>query len=307
MAFAEQVPFDAYAIGYFLLAIGGAFVFVPSFHLANAFPKLQGLILALVTGAFDASAVVFLLFRLLYEATDGAFGLRQFFLTYLVVPILFLACQLLFMPRRSYESRAELGKRMDWAKDPAQDVHDSDEELEESELARVRSEREEERQQTLAEITDLLGTTKERRERKDREEKTKVVSGVWGALHGQSALQQTRSSWFILIALLTIITMTRMNFFISTIWTQYRVMLGSFSKADEINEFFDAALPIGGVVTVPIIGLLLDNLSMVSVLQILVAISTAVGVLGVIPTLWAAYCNIILFVLYRPLYYSAMS
>lgn len=307
MAFAEQLPLDAYIVGYFLLAIGGAFVFVPSFHLSNAFPKLQGVILALVTGAFDASAAVFLFFRVLYESTKGAFGLKEFFLSYLVVPILFLACQLTFMPRHSYETRAELGERMDQARNPAQDIHDSDDELEDGDIGRIRSEREEERQQTLTDITELLGTMQERRERKNKQEEKQATSGVWGAMHGRSAWQQTRSMWFLLIALLTIITMARMNFFISTIWTQYRVMLGSLSKADQINEFFDAALPIGGVITVPFIGLLLDHLSTVTVLGILVAVSTAIGFLGVIPTLWAAYCNVILFVLYRPLYYSAMS
>lgn len=42
-------------------------------------------------------------------------------------------------------------------------------------------------------------------------------------------------------------------------------------------------------------------------LTILVALITAVGVLGSIPTFWAAYANVVLFVLLRPLYYSAMS
>lgn len=307
MALAEKLPFDAYIIGYFLLAIGGAFVFVPSFHLSNAFPQLQGVILALVTGAFDASAAVFLFFRLMYERTGGAFGLKEFFLSYLAVPILFLACQLTFMPHRSYETRVELGERMDEADDPAHDLHDSDDELEDGELTRVRSEREEERQQKLSEVTELLGTVKERQERKSKEVEKQATSGVWGAMHGRSVWQQTRSAWFILIALLTIITMARMNFFISTIWTQYRAMLNSPSKADQVNEFFDAALPIGGVITVPFIGLLLDHLSMLTILAILVTASTAIGVFGVIPTLWAAYCNVILFVLYRPLYYSAMS
>ncbi|RYP14833.1 hypothetical protein DL766_009576 [Monosporascus sp. MC13-8B] len=307
MAYARQSPFDAYITGYFLLAFGGTFVFVPSFHLSNAFPKYQGLILALVTGAFDASAAVFLAFRLLYEGTGGRFGLSEFFLAYLAVPILFLACQVTFMPARSYETRGELGERMDQARDSTQDIHDSDNELEDGELTRVRSERQEERRQTLTDIKDVLGTTKELREYRDKEEEKRAISGVWGAMHGQSAWRQMRSSWFILIALLTIIAMSRMNFFISTIWSQYKVMLDSPSKADQVNAFFDVALPMGGVVTVPFIGLLLDHLSTVAVLSILVSVSTAFGIFGVIPALWAAYCNVILFVLYRPLYYSAMS
>src|SRR5690349_16216562 len=86
MALSESVPFDAFVAGSFFLAFGGIFTFVSSFHLSNAFPKYQGLILALITGSFDASAAVFLGFRLIYEATGGRFGLRQFFLLYLIVP-----------------------------------------------------------------------------------------------------------------------------------------------------------------------------------------------------------------------------
>ena len=307
MAYLDELPFDAYIVGYFFLSVGGAFVFVPTFHLSNAFPKIQGLIMALVTGAFDASAAVFLISRLIHDATGAAFGLKQFFLTYLVVPILFLLSQVTFMPSQSYETRAELGERMELAKDPTQDIHDSDDELGPEDLRKVRSERREGREHTVEEITGILGTTEERRDHSDREEDKRTASGVWGALHGQPAWKQMQSPWFVLIALLTIITMARMNFLISTIWSQYRVMLGSAAEADRINGFFDLALPIGGVITVPFIGLLLDHLSTATVLSILLVVSTAMGIFNVIPALWAGYCNVICFVIYRPLYYSAMS
>jgi hypothetical protein len=42
-------------------------------------------------------------------------------------------------------------------------------------------------------------------------------------------------------------------------------------------------------------------------MSLLVVIATAIGVLGVIPQTWAAYANICLFVIYRPLYYTAVS
>jgi hypothetical protein len=64
---------------------------------------------------------------------------------------------------------------------------------------------------------------------------------------------------------------------------------------------------IGGVAATPFIGLVLDNVSTASMLAILVSMITAVGVVGSLPFLWAGYCNIIIFVLLRPLYYSAMS
>lgn len=147
-------------------------------------------------------------------------------------------------------------------KNPANDVHDSDEELEtEREIQRVRSERYNERKRTIAEIGELLGSQAERDEHLKREDEKHVNSGVWGALHGVPASKQVRTPWFVLITLLTVLQMARMNFFISTIWTQYRYMLNSWSKASRINEFFDIALPIGGIAAVPFIGVLLDTAS----------------------------------------------
>ena len=103
------------------------------------------------------------------------------------------------------------------------------------------------------------------------------------------------------------ILVQRFNFFISTIWTQYEYLLDSPERATEITKFFDVVLPIGGVATVPFIGALLDNTSTVTVLGILVLLSTIIGALGAVPNATAAYWNILLFVIFRPLYYSAMS
>ncbi len=308
MAFGEELPFNAWTAGQFFFALGGTFVFVPSFHLSNGFPKLQGLILALITGAFDASAAVFLLFRLVYEATYGAFGVKQLFLVYLFVPVFILVCQLSIMPSQSYETRTELSQTAEQAKNPAMDNHDSDEELEtEAEIRRVRSERTVRRKRTLSDIRGLVGTQAERDEHERKEDEKRMASGVWGTLHGLPAWKQIQTPWFILMTLLTVLQMARMNFFIATIWAQYRYMLDSRSKASRVNDFFDIALPIGGIATVPFIGLLLDNTSTAMVLGLLVFLGTTIGILGVLPFFWAAYSNVILFCIFRPLYYSAMS
>ena len=308
MAFGELLPFDAYMAGHFLLALGGTFIFVPSFHLSNAFPKLQGLVLALITGAFDASAAVFLVFRILYNSTCGSFGVRAFFLIYLVVPALILISQIWIMPSQSYETKIELAKEEVEIKDPTFILHDSDDELEnDNEIWRVRSLRQDERKKIAAEIKDLLGSKKERRLQEKKEDEIREASGVWGALHGLPALQQMRTPWFILLCLLTVVQMARMNWFIATIWSEYRYILDSPTLASTVNNFFDLALPLGGILTVPFIGLLLDNSSTAFVLGLLVFITSAIGVFGILPFLWAAYVNCSLFVIYRPLYYSAMS
>jgi hypothetical protein len=308
MAFGELLPFDAYMAGHFLLALGGTFIFVPSFHLSNAFPKLQGLILALITGAFDASAAVFLLFRVIYDSTSGSFGIRQFFLIYLLVPTLILAGQIWIMPSQSYETKIGLAQAEVEIKAPTFVLHDSDDELEDdNEIWHVRSLRHDERTKIAAEIKDLLGSRKERRLQEKKDDEIREASGVWGALHGLSAWQQMQTPWFILICLLTVVQMARMNWFIATLWSEYRYILNSAALADRVNTFFDLALPIGGLLTVPFIGLLLDNCSTAIVLGLLVCITSAIGVFGILPFLWAAYVNCSLFVIYRPLYYSAMS
>ena len=309
MAFASSLPFDAYVVASFLLALGGTFTFVPSFHLSNAFPQLQGLILALVTGAFDASASVFLLFRILYQSTSGSITLRQIFLVYLLVPTFILVTQIFIMPSSSYQTRGELNEKMDRANDATEDVHDSDDGLDvtATDLMRIRSRRAEHRRMSIVSINDLLGTPAQQVKHEIKSDQIRVNSGVWGVLHGMPASAQIRSPWFILITLFTVLQMARFNFFIATIWSQYVYMLDSATEATKLIEFFDLALPIGGIATVPFIGALLDYTSTVAVLNLLVLLSTIIGVLGAVPTFWAAYSNVTLFVLFRPLYYSAMS
>jgi hypothetical protein len=84
-------------------------------------------------------------------------------------------------------------------------------------------------------------------------------------------------------------------------------MLHSHEKAVQVNNFFDLALPLGGLISIPFIGVFLDNTSTVYVLATLVSVATAIGVFGIIPETWSAYTNICLFVLYRPFYYTAVS
>lgn len=297
-AFAAQAPFDAYIPGYFFLALGGPFIFISSFQLSNTFPQYSGLILALLTGAFDTSSAIFLAYRLIYQSTDSSLSVKKFFLLYLIVPIYILAVQIFFMPSTSYKTVGELVNQAEEEEEAIQ--QDADSEAENHITRRAH------RDSIVSEITNLLGT-KDGTKQAQNEDKKRDISGVWGALHGRTAAQQIRSPWFILIALFTILQMTRINYFVATIRSQYTYLLGSPAQAIRVNNFFDVALPVGGVVSVPFIGLLLDNTSTTVTLSLLVTVATTIGILGIIPSLWAAYANIILFVLYRPLYYTAVS
>lgn len=306
LAFAQDMKnsLDAYIPGYLFLALGGPFIFISSFQLSNAFPKHSGLILALLTGAFDTSSAVFLVYRMIYQSTSGSFMPKKFFLIYLIVPIFILLAQIFLMPSTSYKTVGELVVQ---ASDSALDEHASDNEIEDEHILQSRiASRQAHRESIVSEITELLGT-KDGDTQAAEEEQKQQISGVWGALHGKTATQQIFSAWFILIALFTILQMTRINYFVATIRTQYTELLHSIDKAIVVNDFFDLALPLGGVISIPFIGLVLDHTSTTFVLALLVAIATAIGVLGVLPEMWAAYTNIVLFVLYRPLYYTAVS
>ncbi|TKA78723.1 hypothetical protein B0A55_04531 [Friedmanniomyces simplex] len=308
MGYAFAIPqFDGYIVGNIFLALGGTFLFVPSFSIANAFPKHSGTIVATVTGAFDASAAVFLFYRLAYESSHGSFTPEKFFFGYLAVPVVILVAQFTLMIPDGYKTIPQLEAKLEKVEDSTNDVHDSDDELSDGEVRRLRAHRREHRASKLADLESVFGDAEFREAREHKEEERHATSGVWGALHGRPAHIQMLSPWFILITLITVLQMLRMNFFIASIRTQYEYMLGSEQAAKTINSFFDYALPIGGVAATPLIGLLLDNLSTAAMLAVLVGLITAVGILGSLPFYWAAYGNIVLFVLLRPLYYSAMS
>ncbi|KAH7377301.1 major facilitator superfamily domain-containing protein [Pyrenochaeta sp. MPI-SDFR-AT-0127] len=302
-AFASELPIDAYIPGYFFMALGGPFIFISSFQLSNTFPQYSGLILALLTGAFDTSSAIFLVYRLIYQGTNSGFAIKKFFLIYLIVPAFIAIVQIFFMPSVSYKTVGELVSQAE----EEHVIHDSDDEIEDAAtVQRLQDARRTHRESIVSEITSLLGT-KDGAEQAKEEEKKKNTSGVWGALHGRTAAQQIRTPWFILITLFTVLQMTRINYFVATIRTQYTYLFHDLDKAVEINNFFDVALPVGGVISVPFIGLLLDNTSTTFTLSLLVTVATTIGVLGIIPQTWAAYGNVILFVLYRPLYYTAVS
>lgn len=312
LAHATSLPFDGFMLGYLMLALGGPFTFIPSFQLSNAFPRHSGLILALLTGAFDSSSALFLVYRLIYNATDGTYDLQRFFLTYLAVPVTIVVIQLTLMPGSSYKTVGELVDLADEADAAAraqrsrpQPMDDQVDEhtalLQEDGIDAYQH-----RDAVIADVESILGSVTGG-EQLEAEERKNTRSGVWGIMHEKTVLQQLTSPWWILICLFTVVQMTRINYFVATIRPQYEALFGDEAKAIEINNFFDIALPVGGLLSIPFIGMTLDHTSTTVVLSALVSIATLIGVLGVLPYFWAAYLNVALFVLYRPFYYTAVS
>lgn len=333
LAFAGHLPFDGYIPGYLFLALGGPFVFISSFHLSNSFPKRSGLILSLLTGAFDASSALFLIFRFINEKTDESFTIQKFFLVYLTVPGFILLVEIFLMPSASYKTAGELMFQAEQnIADEANDcVDESIPDRDEGE--RQRQDRRMRRQNIVSNIQDLLDCSSNRKiddlifdlndpefvsRRRGKAVQNQEASpikpnekhaagGVWGVMHGASAFDQIRSPWFILITLFTVLQMLRINYFVATIRSQYDYLL-SPELARRLNEVFDLALPAGGLIAIPFIGTVLDNVPTRMVLFLLVMVSAIIGILGCIPgSMGAGYANIALFVLYRPFYYTAVS
>ncbi|KAK3337050.1 major facilitator superfamily domain-containing protein [Cercophora scortea] len=301
MAFESQIPIDGLLFGYLFLALGGPFTYISSFQLSNAFPRNSGFILALLTGAFDASSALFLGYRVIYEKTGGEFGHRSFFVAYLIVPVFIVIAQLAILPAQSYKTVGELVEEIEEPLSP----DDPDDQIDEH-TALLHEEERQHRAEVVSGVQELLGSTKADKQAK-REERKNEISGVWGIMHQYNAWEQIKSPWFILICLFTVIQMTRINYFVATIRPQYEYLFKSRKAAIELNNFFDLALPLGGILSIPFIGLILDHTSTVTVLSALVTCATTIGLFGILPEKWAAYTNICLFVLYRPFYYTAVS
>lgn len=336
---------DTYMFGYTMLALGGPFVFISCFQLANSFPKNSGLILALLTGAFDSSLALFLGYRVIYFGWKPI-GLSQFFTYYTVVPVFIFLCQVFIMPAESYKTVGTLAKIAETAIDETGKPLDRD-------LLLPEDRNDEERAaliransfnstgasantpltlaissgiQTPAETTQLLQQYAQRRDsvilRASFTSKSSLKSvyeevaedrlinksgGVFGIMHGYTLYEQLKSPWFTLMTLFTTIQMLRINYFVATIKSQEEYLYGSIEIATTINHFFDLALPLGGICSIPFIGLVLDNLTTLTVLTILTVISVAIGILGLFPWIQGTYLGIILLVLYRPFYYTAVS
>ncbi|GEQ69448.1 hypothetical protein JCM33374_g3120 [Metschnikowia sp. JCM 33374] len=272
---------DGYLWGYTLLALGGPFVFISCFQLANSFPKNSGLILALLTGAFDSSSALFLIYRLIYT-NWFELSVSSFFLYYLAVPVFIFLCQLTIMPADSYKTVGTLARIAQTAIDETGKPLDKDlllpvDREAASEEAIVFT------QPNMTETTSLLikrasfssfsrrdsdrldalnrfedgrrsstvsrasrSSVKSVYERQAEDKLYESTGGVFGVMHGFSVFEQLQSPWFILMTVFTTIQMLRINFFVATIRSQESFLYGSDEVAVKINEFFDLALPLGG-------------------------------------------------------------
>lgn len=302
---------DPYITGYVLMALGGPFVFISSFQLANSFPRYSGMILALLTGAFDTSSAVFLIYRLFYQNVTRL-PLHRFFLGYLVVPAFIFVCQLFIMPHESYKTLGSVQKLL------IEGLDENGQLLEGDDGSNIIPDIDERTSLLSANAAELggnfqsTGLTRDGSRRKSvyeeyvENELTQKSGNVFGILDGEPVRKQLKSPFFILMCLFTTIQMIRINFFVATIRSQEQYLLGD-DLALHLNNIFDIALPLGGVVAIPFIGLILDNLKTVQVLVILLIVSLLIGIMGLVGSFVLNLIGILMLVVYRPFYYTAVS
>lgn len=312
--------FDSYIVGYVTLAVGGPFVFISCFQLANTFPKYSGTILALISGAFDTSSAVFLFYRLAYEHGFSNIDLHVFFKYYLVVPLFIFLCQWKIMPSQSYKNNGSESKE-----DTLGDIQklaieglDGNGELPVGAVTSKTGATEDLEDVTendnLLDNQSVISTktfnqrSKSKIEIITEQQLYKKSNGIFGVMHNFSAGQQIKSGWFILVQIFTILCMLRINYFVATVRSQHEYLLGSYEQALRVNNIFDIALPLGGVIAIPLIGLLLDNVNTLYVLYILFGTSVTVGALGLVKNSFAASIfGIVVLTMYRPFYYTVIS
>ncbi|KAH3671749.1 hypothetical protein OGAPHI_000454 [Ogataea philodendri] len=295
--------FDAYLFGYIGLAFGGPFVFISSFQLANSFPGKSGSVLALLTGAFDSSSALFLIYRLIYQNDlIHNLTLKKFFTAYLVVPIFIFVCQVTVMPSESYKTVETLAKMGETGIDESGLPMDPEDlRYTGQEVQAQRS-----RRNSIKSIRSTRSTKSVYEEIADSRLHQKS-GGIFGVLHDKSLKKQITSPWYILMCCFATIQMLRVNYFVATIRSQMEFYFQDEGIAIGINKFFDVALPVGGLFAIPFIGLLLDNFKTLTVLTILYQISLTIGVFGMIPLQFVQYLGILMLVVYRPFYYTAVS
>lgn len=197
------------------------------------------------------------------------------FLLYLTVPMFVVVSQLLLMPKNSNQIIDGLG-----ADGEASTQHEESSEWHSSEESRIDALREGRSNQTgrLYQRPPRSPSTKVITSNQNGR-KEKRLGGVWGILHALFASQQIKTLWFILVTFFTVLRTMRVNYFVATIRAQYGYLVDNYTLARRINHVFDIVLPFGVVISAPLAGLVLDNVSTPAVLGLLVVLQKLLGFL----------------------------
>ncbi|KAJ1547688.1 hypothetical protein HK096_001179, partial [Nowakowskiella sp. JEL0078] len=218
LIFAMGTPsFDGFIVGYALIAFGGAGIYLSSMNLALAFPSNSGLIMALITGSFDASSLIYVIvdyLRFLFPSPRP--HIRLFFIAYTLIPLIYGIMVAAIMPSSTF-LKARTSNPI---------LHDSDSE----------------RDSLISSETVTYGTSNEvEASSVTKNEKEEIEIEVL-------VFKQLTSSVFCGLAITIFVYMLFINTYISTIREQLVELAGGreTQEVENLLKFFNIALPVGG-------------------------------------------------------------
>lgn len=124
---------------------------------------------------------------------------------------------------------------------------------------------------------------------------------ITGVLWGKTAFQQICTWWFWLPQLFLTCYMLRINYEIATVFDQVLYYTNDLSVAEKVTDAFVLLLPLGGVVSIPFIGYVLDSLSSMAALIVLLILGLGYGALCMTTSVPAQLIGITMFTIMRPL------
>lgn len=124
---------------------------------------------------------------------------------------------------------------------------------------------------------------------------------ITGVLWGKTALQQICTLWFWLPQLFLTCYMLRINYEIATVFDQVLYYTKDMSIAGKVTDAFVLLLPLGGVVSIPFIGYVLDSMSSMAAFIVLLLLGLGYGALCMTTSVPAQLIGITLFTIMRPL------
>jgi len=124
---------------------------------------------------------------------------------------------------------------------------------------------------------------------------------ITGVLWGRTAMQQIFTSWFWLPQLFLTCYMLRINYEIATVFDQVLYYTNEITVAEKVTDAFVLLLPLGGVVSIPFIGYVLDSMSSMAAFVVLLVLGLGYGAFCMTTSVPAQLIGITFFTIMRPL------
>ncbi|ORY23437.1 major facilitator superfamily domain-containing protein [Naematelia encephala] len=297
---------DTYLLGYILMALGAPAMFLSQFHLSNAFPARSGLILGAITGAFDASSLPLCFYKVGYFAAGGKPSVKTFFICYTIIPILLIIQQITFGPSETYarlNTSLPIDDETPVAARPALAALQND-----STFSRLSGRSMSRRMSSsFSRVAYDIPDDADDEEAKELLEAKVKDDGIVGVMFGKPVSEQVKSSWWWAMEFMILVHMTRINWYLTTVNTQLIYYTGAVDLADRLTDAFIFLLPLGGLLSIPLVGWLLDTRPTLDVVFVMAVLGLLFGILTLTPSTVPQLIGIGMLVVFRPLFYTAIS